>query len=443
MKKLMALLLAVMMVLSMSAVAEEKQSIRIAVWAGSSQDNAADSPYLNWVKNSYANWELKDQVELEIEEVYSSSTDFITKMQLEMSSEKTCPDITWADSFQLTADVAAGYIADITEYVSEWDAWNDGTMIEAMKTQVTIGDSVYGIPATTDSRGLIYNKTVLIEAGVIDSYEEDWQPANWEELLDALYAIKEKTDAIPFWAPMSAGEGEGTSMHNFETWFYATGEQLMYNDDGNWNFDGKAWADTAGILSTIVKDGLTMPTAELLDAKPNSYAFSYMQNNKLGMFLHNNSNAKRFGPTGASPLVEGDYLDVIGIAAMPTQNGQEPGYSTMSGGLCWAVPAKSDNQELGAKFLMHMMSVENYTDFIVNYGSLSVLDLSAQPEYTEIPFTKQASDLVAYTHFRPHHEDYSAVSTCIYQMVENLAMGMDAEEALEIFRSDAEFAINS
>ncbi len=478
MKKLIALLLAVIMVLSLVACSPkeektpspeetptaekkpaeeapaeektpaeetpaEKQSLRIAVLVGSSEDKAADSPYLAWVKNSYENWELKDQVELEIEEVYGNSSDFLTKIQLEISAENTCPDIFWEDSFQLTADVAAGYVADITPYVNQWDNWNDGSVIEAVKTQVTVGDSVYGIPSTTDTRGLIYNKTVLIEAGVLDSYEEDWQPANWQELMDTLYAIKENTDAIPFWACMSAGEGEGTSMHNFETWFYATGEQLMYNDDGNWNLDGQAWEDTATVLSTIVNDGLTMPTAELLDAKPSAYAFEYMQNNKMGVILHNSSNCSRFGPDGKSTLVEGDYTEVLGLAAMPTQKGDGEKYSTMSGGLCWAVPALSDNQELAAQFLMHMMEEENYLPFIVDYGALSVMDLSAYAEYTDRPFIEKSTDLVAYTHFRPHHEQYSAVSTCIYQMVENLATGMSVEEALQVFRADAVFAINS
>lgn len=475
MKKLIALLLALIMVLGLIACAAqetqtpateepaatteeqteepqktpeveapaEKQNLRIAVLVGSSEDKADDSPYLAWVKNSYENWELKDQVELEIEEVYGSSSDFLTKMQLEISAPNTCPDIFWEDSFQLTADVAAGYVADISQYVNTWDAWNDGTVIESMKTQVTVGDGVYGLPSTTDARGLIYNKTVFIEAGLLESYDDEWQPANWQELMDALYAIKENTDAVPFWACMSAGEGEGTSMHNFETWFYATGEQLMYNDDGNWNLEGQAWEDTAAILSTIVNDGLTMPTAELLDSKPSSYAFEYMQNNKMGVILHNTSNCNRFSPDGKSALVEGEYTEVLGLAAMPTQYGDGATYSTMSGGLCWAVPALSDNQELATQFLMHMMEPENYLPFIVDYGSLSVLDLSAYPEYTDRPFIAEATDLVAYTHFRPHHEQYSAVSTCIYQMVENLATGMSVEDALDQFRADAMFAINS
>lgn len=468
MKKLIAMLLALVMVLSMAACTPntpdntdasgnqtegtkdttpsaeknwEGSSLTITVLVGSSEDKADESPYLAWVKRAYENWELKDQVELVIEEVYGSSSDFLTKVQLEISSENTCPDIIWEDSFQLTADVAAGLIADITDYVNQWETWNDGTIIEAMKTQVTVGDGVYAVPATTDARGLIYNKTVLIEAGVLSSYDEDWQPKNWEELMDTLYAIRDNTDAVPFWACMSAGEGEGTSMHNFETWFYATGEQLMYNDDGNWNFDGQAWEDTATILSTIVKDGLTMPTAELLDAKPSAYAFEYMQNNKLGMFLHNTSNISRFASDGKSALVEGDYQEVLGIAAMPTQNGDGDGYSTMSGGLCWAVPALSDDQELACLFLEEMMEVENYMPFIIDYGSLSVEDLSSYSEYNDRPFVAEAAALVAYTHFRPHHEQYSAVSTCIYQMVENIATGMSVADALEVFRSDAAFAI--
>lgn len=216
----------------------------------------------------------------------------------------------------------------------------------------------------------------------------------------------------------------------------------MYNDDGVWNLDGQAWEDSATILSTIAKEGLTMPVAELLDSKASAYAFEYMQNNKMGVILHNTSIAKRFGPEGSVPLVDGNYEEVLGIAAMPTQNGDGAGYSTMSGGLCWAVPELSDDHELAASFLVEMMTVENYKPFIIDYGALSVLDLSDYPEYTDRPFMDISTALVAYTHFRPHHEQYSAVSTCIYQMVENLATGMDVEEALEIFRSDANFAIS-
>lgn len=424
-------------------VSGEKKSLRIAVLVGSSEDKADDSPYLAWVKNSYENWELRDQVELDIEEVYGSSSDFLTKMQLEISAENTCPDIFWEDSFQLTADVAAGYVADISGYMDEWGAWNDGTVVEAVKTQVLVGDGVYAFPTTTDARGLIYNKNVFIEAGILESYNEEWQPADWQEIMEALYAIKENTDAVPFWSCMSAGEGEGTSMHNFETWFYATGEELMYNDDGNWNLDGQAWEDSANILSTIVRDGLTMPTAELLDAKPSAYAFEYMQNNKMGVILNNVFITSRFGPEGANTLAEGDYTEILGVAAMPTQNGDGDKYATMSGGLCWAIPALSDNQELAAQFLMHMMETDNYLPFIIDYGSLSVLDLSAYPEYADRPFIQEAMNLIAYTHFRPHHEQYSAVSTCIYQMVENLATGMSVEDALHTFRTDAEFAISN
>lgn len=422
----------------------EKQHLRLAVLVGSSEDKADDSPYLAWVKRSYENWELKDQVELEIEEGYGSSGDFLTKMQLEISAANTTPDIFFEDSFQLTADQAAGYLADISQYLEQWDAWNSGSLIEATKNQVTVGDGVYGMPATTDVRGLTYNKNVLIEAGILSGYEDEWQPKNWQELLDDLYTIRDNTDAIPFWACMSAGEGEGTSMHNFETWFYATGEQLMYNDDGNWNLDGQAWEDSATMLSTIINDGLTMPMAELLDAKPTNYSFEYFQNDKLGVVLHNTGYwAVRFAPGGAYEFPTGDYQEMIGIAAMPTQYGDAPGFSSMSGGLCWSVPALSSNQELAAKFLIHMMEPENYVPFIVSYGSMSVMDLTDYPEYIDRPFTTESANLVQYTHFRPHAENYSAVSTCIYQMVENLATGMSVKEALEIFRADAQFAINS
>lgn len=421
----------------------EKQKLTISVLMGADPEKPELQCYLDWVKAAYETWELKDQVELEILENYSSSNDYLTKIQLEMSDEKTCPDIVWEDSFQLTADVAAGYIADITPYVTEWETWNNGSLIDSMKNQVTISGAVYGMPSTTDVRGMIYNKNVLVAAGVLSSLEEDWQPTTWEELLNDLRAIRDNTDAIPFWSPMSAAEGEGTSMHNFENWFYATGEELMYNDDGNWNLDTTAWETAVGFLHTVVNEGLTMPTAQLLDASPGSYALPAFQNDEMGVILHNTSQISKFAPGAANEMTNGNYLDCVGIAAVPTVNGDGAKFATMSGGLCWAVPALSDQQELGAKFLMQMMDPDLYCKFIVAYNRMTVMDLSAYPEYTERDFAQDSADLVPYTHFRPHHETYASVSTCIYQMVENIATGMSVEDALEIFRADAEFAISN
>ncbi len=58
---------------------------------------------------------------------------------------------------------------------------------------------VYGLPVTAVGRGIVYNKKVFSDAGITES------PKTPEEFLDALEAIKEKTDAIPLYTNYAAG----------------------------------------------------------------------------------------------------------------------------------------------------------------------------------------------------------------------------------------------
>ncbi|UOE93060.1 ABC transporter substrate-binding protein [Alkalihalobacillus sp. LMS39] len=57
----------------------------------------------------------------------------------------------------------------------------------------------YGIPITVNAQGILYNKDVFEEAGITDI------PSSPEEFIDALQAIKDKTDAIPLYTNYSAG----------------------------------------------------------------------------------------------------------------------------------------------------------------------------------------------------------------------------------------------
>ncbi|WP_026674523.1 ABC transporter substrate-binding protein [Alkalihalobacterium bogoriense] len=57
----------------------------------------------------------------------------------------------------------------------------------------------YGIPITINANGILYNKDVFEAAGVTGV------PATPEAFLEALQAIKEKTDAIPLYTNYSAG----------------------------------------------------------------------------------------------------------------------------------------------------------------------------------------------------------------------------------------------
>ena len=63
-----------------------------------------------------------------------------------MSDASTSPDIVYDDSFQIAADVGAGYLSNLDDYLAGWELWNSGAFIEALKAGVTGEDgSIYAV----------------------------------------------------------------------------------------------------------------------------------------------------------------------------------------------------------------------------------------------------------------------------------------------------------
>ncbi|MDD6482082.1 MAG: ABC transporter substrate-binding protein [Lachnospiraceae bacterium] len=74
--------------------------------------------------------------------------------------------------------------------ISQTINYADNTMYEKQ---------VYGIPSTCNAGGIVYNKKVFEAAGITEL------PKTPSEFIDALKAIKEKTDAIPLYTNYAAG----------------------------------------------------------------------------------------------------------------------------------------------------------------------------------------------------------------------------------------------
>src|SRR5699024_11833339 len=71
-------------------------------------------------------------------------------------------------------------------------------------------EELYGVPISTDVRGLWYNKKAFENAGI----DTPWEPENWDEVLEAVNAIKDDVE-VPFWANSGKAMGEGTTMQTF------------------------------------------------------------------------------------------------------------------------------------------------------------------------------------------------------------------------------------
>lgn len=457
MKKWMACFLAASMALSAAACGKGDESKEQTVSESSGQSGETtekttitvtfrDDGQLEknvlymWLTEAYESYPKKDEVELKLAPLTVSAGDYFAKVALSLQSEDTAPDLIAEDTFQLGTDVNAGFLEPLDEYLVDYEDWNNGSYYEKLKAGCTAQDGkVYAIPYNTDVRGLWYNKEIFKKAGL----PEEWQPKTWNDILDACKAIKENVpDVVPFWCNSGVATGEATSMETYQMLYNGTGEKLL-DEDGKWVVKSKGILDTLGFLSDVYSNGYGPSLSKVLNGQAGVTASQeYMPQGKLGILIDGNWLPMFYNESGPVPWPE--YVDTLGFAAMPTQNGDEPGTVTMSGGWGWAIPSKSDAKDATFDFIKHMMSEEVYTKALVRMNCITTrTDTAERSEYTDLPFMAEAADMLNGTNFRPLNEKYPSVSTCIQSMVESVVSGTKPEEAMAQYAVDVERIVGS
>ena len=402
------------------------------------RDDGSDqsvAPLYQWVTAAYDSWDKKDEVELDVAPITASEGDYFTKIALQLADKGTCPDLVCEDTFQLPNDVAAGYLTDLTDYVKDYDDWNDGKYYDSMKDMVSVDGVPYALPYCTDARGIWYNKEVFEKAGLLDENNE-WQPKTWQDILDACAAIKEKCpDVVPFWCNSGKATGEATSMQTYAMLLYGTGEKLL-NDDNKWITGSDGIKNSLNFLNDIYSNGYGPSLSLVLNGQAgNTSAREYMPQGKLGMSIDGIWITGNWKDTGASPWE--DYQDKVGLAAMPTNEGQDPGTVTMSGGWALSIPENADNKDLTFDFMEHMMSPEVYLKTILDQGNICTrTDVAEEADYVAQPFFEKATSFLDTAYFRPQNDQYSSVSTYIQSMVESVVSGTSVEDAMKQYNTD-------
>ncbi len=388
-------------------------------------------PWYVWLKKSYEEWDQKDGIDLELAPITSSEGDYYTKVALQLADKNTCPDIVIEDTFQLPSDVSAGYLTNLDFYVAGYPEWSDGTYYDSLKAGSVAEDgSVYGIPYSTDARGIWYNKEIFKQAGL----PQEWQPENWQDILDACAAIKANVpDVIPFWCNSGVATGEATSMQTYEMLLYGTGEQLL-DENGKWIVKSRAIEDTLQFISDIYTNGYGPSLSLVLNGQAtNTARREYLPQQKLAMSMDGAWICANWEETGASPWPE--YQEIMGFAAMPTQNGG--GVITMSGGWSVSIPENSDMKDEAFAFIKKLMETPLYTESVIAQGSIVTrTDAAADEAYTSLPFRTEATDLLEGAFFRPQNEQYSVVTNNIQTMVEAVVSGSTPEDAMNQYAMD-------
>jgi multiple sugar transport system substrate-binding protein len=362
-------------------------------------------------------------ITVELVPIEAQQNDYFTKLALMNRSPSTAPDVMYEDTYMIKSDVEAGYLAPLDDYLAEWDEWDQ--FVDSAK-EAGAGDDgkTYGVSMGTDTRGLWFNKEVLAKAGL----PEDWAPTSWDELLEAARAIKESDpDVVPFNIYSGKPQGEAAVMQGFEMLLYGTGDTLY--EDGKWVLGSQGFVESLEFIETVFSEGLAPTPQQALDTNiGNTVQAEWLPEGKVGIALDGSWVAGNWLESGVAPWPE--WSEEMGTAPMPTQDGQEPGAVSMSGGWTLAMGAGSKNPDAAFEFISMALNRENSLWFDVANSQIAVrTDVAEDPEYTKSnPTTEFFTDLVDVTHFRPATSDYPKVSNEIMVAMEAVMTGQQTPE---------------
>ncbi|AXK47173.1 extracellular solute-binding protein [Brachybacterium saurashtrense] len=372
--------------------------------------------------------EENPELTVQLVPIVASENDYFTKNELLMSSPRTSPDLVYEDSFILLSDMGAGYLQPMTDLIDRFEHWDD--IADASKDAVTGEDGeVYGVPITTDTRALWYQREVFAEAGL----PEDWQPGSWEEILDAARAIRDSdSEAIPLFLFAGTPQGEKASMQGFEMLLYGTGDGTgLYDREAErWILGAQGFIDALGFLRTLFEEDLTATLGQHLD--PNiaeSIYTTMLPEAKLGILLDGSWISQNWTDSAARPWPE--WPDVVGLADMPTQDGSGSGTVTLAGGWGLSIPTHATDRETAFRFLEKLVSTPTLVQYAIADNHITVrADVAEDEEYLGYsPAVEYFTDLLETAYYRPALPAYPEVSSAIQEAMEAVMTGTSPEAA--------------
>ncbi|GAA1585776.1 extracellular solute-binding protein [Kribbella hippodromi] len=379
--------------------------------------------FLTGVKSEYESAHPGSQVE--IVPIVASENDYYTKLQLMMRSPNTAPDIVYEDTFLINSDITAGYLKPLDDYIKGWPDWNqfEETAKGAAKGQ---DGKTYGIPDGTDTRALWYNRQIFAKAGL----PADWQPKNWDDVLAAARAIKQKVPGVtPFNIYSGKPMGEASAMQGFEMLLYGTKDTLYNYDQKKWVVGSQGFKDALNFIKTVYTEGIGPSPKEALDPNMGSRVGSeLLPGGKLGIALDGSWLYNNWLKTGPKPWPA--WSETLGQAAMPTQDGGGKGKVSLSGGWTWAIPAKSKSPDAAWDFIKTLQTQKNAIKYATDGAQIAVRkDVASDTSYKESSKSTQFfTDLVSVTVYRPALPEYPKVSNEIITAMEAVMTGQSSPD---------------
>jgi multiple sugar transport system substrate-binding protein len=230
----------------------------------------------------------------------------------------TAPDITNVYSIWVPQLAAAGVLEAPPAEMQDWIA---ASYAQATVGAAKVGGQLWGIPTELSVYALIYNKTLLKEAGATEP------PRTWAELRDIAQRITATNDQGNI---AVGGYAYGTSVaegvHPFYAQMFAAGVPPFAEDGRSTNLTSPEAVQILANQAALFADGITS----------NEIVVDNFASNAVGMQI-----AANWNKFGWQEAFGEQFDDTVGVAPVPTDG---PG-GTMLYSFLWTVDATSDAKE--------------------------------------------------------------------------------------------------
>ena len=363
---------------------------------------------------------------VDLQPISASEDDYYTKLQLQMRSPKTSPDLVYEDTFLINSDIDAGYLRPLDGHLKSWADW-DQFQPTAKKAAQALDGKTYGIPDGTDTRALWYNKLLFAKAGL----PTDWHPKTWDEVLSAARTIKQKVPGVtPMNVYAGTGVGEAATMQGFEMLLYGTGDTLYDTSTKKWVVGTQGFKDALTFLKTL-RDEKLMPSAKdaLAPTWSNTVPQKMLPAGKVAIDLDGSWVSLNWQPGGAAEWKNWDKT--MATTAMPTQDGSGDGRVSLSGGWTWAIPKNSDNSSKAWDLVKMLGDKKHQLEWDIKQVQIPVRkDVAADPSYSKAnPSNAFFASLVPITQYRPAYSVYPRISKEIQSATESIVTGSSSPDS--------------
>ncbi len=277
--------------------------------------------------------------------------DFDNQVQT-MVQNHQLPDITEGDYFSNYAQ--EGLLYKTSEVLS-----NPGNLLPVFAKLGSFEGTQYGLPFTTSSRTLFYNKKLFADAGISAA------PQTWADVQADAAKIKAK-GKIGFGLPLGSEEAQAESL----LWMLGNGGNYT-DSSGKWTIDSAQNVETFQFLKQLVSSGDTEPNP---GAKNRTDLWKQFAQGEIGMIN---------GSPALIPIIEsGKVLTDSDWASVPIAGKSGPLTSTL--GVCDFVAAFKNG---GSK----QAAIKKFLDFAYQ----DKYQLQFDKEYDLLPATTSASNALS------------------------------------------------